>query len=89
MQKVHALIGKIQAQPLETRKALLVGMTVTVTAVIVILWGLSLVFFGRTTTYQSSDQSNVATESPFKLVSDSVVEIYASAVQGYDNAVKK
>lgn len=72
--KITQTVHKLRSQSVKTRRAILVGVSFGVTALIILLW---LVSFTIT---RKNDDKPVQIEnqaaSPFTIIKDSVVEVY-------------
>lgn len=78
-------ILKLQDQPLAVRKQVLVIASVSLTAVIVLIWILTLVLG----THKSSISiKKDETTKPFLLLKNNIVQLYANAQKGFDEASK-
>jgi hypothetical protein len=89
MQKIRSFVHKLRAQPIETRKSILIGTSFGLTALVALVW-ISGIAFSHTN-YSVADvaAANKPTQSPFTIIKDSVVEVYANASKGYDSATQK
>jgi hypothetical protein len=83
MKKLSHIVAHAQAQPVHIRKTILLSLSIGVTALIVVLWLSFLAFSHRPTTV--SDDGTLSTSSPFAIIKDSVVELYATATKGNDS----
>jgi hypothetical protein len=73
---------------LETRKALLVGISFGITGLILLIWVGSFTagLVGHPT---DATLNQKPSPSPFAILKDSAVEMYASVTQGYNAATSK
>lgn len=75
-------IIKLQDQPLAVRKQILIVGTFGITFLIVLIW----IF---TFTYSKNTKKSISSNSiakPFQLLKDNVVQVYANAQKGFDEA---
>jgi hypothetical protein len=79
---IQNYISSLRLKSVETRKQLLVISTFSLTAIIVIVW--ITTFSSRLNNLSKVDDSSDAS-SPFAIVQDSVVSIYATAIEGLNN----
>ncbi len=86
MQKIERYIETLQSHSLETRKALLLGLSFGLTGLVVLLWIATFSLSKSASSTVTSKDTN--TKSPFTLIKDNVIEIYASAAKGFDSIQK-
>ena len=88
--KIHTMVNTIQSRSLETRKIILMVGSIGLTALIGIIW---LASFAITHAPPAvPDQTGSAakpSQSPFAIIKDNVVELYATATKGYDVSSQK
>ena len=89
MQKVHTFVNNLQSRSVQERKTILVGVSVGVTALIALIWIVSFSSGAFNAPTDSAGINQKQGPSPFALVKDSVVELYASATTGYNSATSK
>jgi hypothetical protein len=85
MKKAMNVITNINKRPFHERRQIAMFVITSLTALIVILW---------IATFAGSGRPNALTEkketaSPFAIIKNNVVEIYANAHTGYEEARKK
>jgi hypothetical protein len=88
--KMHSIVNTLQKEPIETRKTILVVGSFGVTALIVVIW-LTTFAFSHTQPIAQDQTGGVEkpTQSPFAIIKDNVVELYANASKGYNAASQK
>lgn len=82
---MSSLVNTIQSQPLETRKMILVGVSTGVTILLVLAWILSFALSHPNTEAKQQSKARPS-ESPFAIIKNSVVELYANASTAADSA---
>lgn len=85
--KVKIIVHNLRSQPLETRKMILVVGSFGLTALIMLLW--ISAFALKSEKYTAPIRTEKPTESPFSMIKDSVVELYANASKGFDSAINE
>ncbi len=81
-QKVYAL----RERPVRERKAILISTTVGLTALIVLVWVTAISMTGGN--YRATNRNTKDVESPFAILKNNVVELYANTIDGYNSATK-
>ncbi len=72
--KITQTVHRLRAQPIKTRKAILVGVSFGVTGLIILIWLVSFAFTRKNDKPNPPPENNA--ESPFTIIKDSVVEVY-------------
>lgn len=87
MQKVEQYIQTLQSHSLATRKAILLGVSFGLTGLLAIIWVVTFSTQGPASSTATGLKEKEA-QSPFAILKDNVVEIYANASKGFDSAQK-
>lgn len=75
--KITQTVHMLRSQSIKTRQTVLIGVSFGLTGLIVILWLASFAFSHPDTT--TSTPSKDKAKSPFTMIKDSVVEVYAGS----------
>ena len=78
----------MQAQPFHIRRAILLGGTFVVTILIFLFW-ISMFAFSHGPREAPKEMTEKKTESPFSLIKNNVVQLYANAGEGLQSALQK
>ncbi len=84
MNKAATMVHTLRSQSLETRKAILIIGSFGITALIALIWITTMAF--ATPKESPIVVAPKPIESPFTIIKDSVVEMYATASKGFDSA---
>ncbi len=77
------LIAKLQDEPLEVRKQILMITTLGITVVVVLIWILTLTLGAHP---KSVSVKSDSTTKPFLLLKNNIVQVYANAQKGFEEA---
>lgn len=76
-------IIKLQDQPLEVRKQVLIFASIGLTAIVVLVWILTLALGNNKSIVSVKKDESI---KPFLLLKDNIVQVYANAQKGFDEA---
>ena len=88
--KIHAMVDTIQRRSLETRKFILMAGSIGLTALIGIVWLASFaITHAPPAVPDQAGNAAQSNQSPFAIIKDNVVQLYASATKGYNASSQK
>ena len=76
-------IIKLQDQPLEVRKQVLIFASISLTALVVLVWILTLAIGNNKSSVSVKKDDTI---EPFLLLKNNIVQVYANAQKGFDEA---